>query len=399
VAGISNSGDLNINRSIIESNVSDAGFGGILNGGKLMVRESIVRDNEGRIAAGGIGNEATATVINSTISSNRSRSAGGIHNFPGATFTIRHSAITENGPDGVVVLNRSTMLITNTTIANNHATLPLSLGGFGSGHGDLKIINSTISENTNVPFPTEPLFIGASIATFGNVELQNAIVASNVTLEGLPSDCLGLAHPIGTITSLGNNIIGNLTGCDIGILPTDSTGDPGLGPFTDDGAPGNGRFPLLEISQAINRGNNQLCSSDPALATDQMDTPRNGPCDIGAVEFYPVVNDLLALANMSTAFDPTPVPGGPAGVFRITADFANTSSLAIIHPFAEVIELTGENLLLNADGGTGGVGARLTLPDSATAPFQPGANSTFEFLIGLQQRQPFSFFVNLLGEP
>ena len=96
---------------------------------------------------------------------------------------------------------------------------------------------------------------------------------------------------------------------------------------------------------------------------------------------------------------PTPVPGGPAGTFRVTADLTNTSNQTILNPFVEVVELTGGNLLLNADGGAGGVGARLTLSDSATTPFQPGASSTFEFLIGLQQQGPFTFFVNMLGAP
>ena len=198
----------------------------------------------------------------------------------------------------------------------------------------------------------------------------------------------------GTVTSLGHNLIGDLTGCTITLQPSDLTGDPGLGEFTDDGAPGNGRFPLLPGSPAIDAGNDAACP-----ATDQLDTPRLGACDIGAIEFYPVVNDLVAVGNVSTDFDATPVPGGPAGTFRITADFTNTSNQAIVNPFVEVVELTGGNLLLNADGGAGGVGARLTPPDSATTPFQPGASSTFEFLIGLQQREPFTFFVNMLGAP
>ena len=65
----------------------------------------------------------------------------------------------------------------------------------------------------------------------------------------------------------------------------------------------------------------------------------------------------------------------------------------------EVVELTGGNLLLNANGGAGGVGARLTPSGSATTPFQPGASGTFEFLIGLQRQEPFAFLVNMLGEP
>ena len=112
-----------------------------------------------------------------------------------------------------------------------------------------------------------------------------------------------------------------------------------------------------------------------------------------------MVNDLVAVGNVSTDFDATPVPGGPAGTFRITADFTNTGTQAIANAFVEVVELTGGNLLLNADGGAGGVGARLTLPDNATSPFQPGASSTFEFLVGLQKQEPFTFFVNMLGNP
>ena len=107
----------------------------------------------------------------------------------------------------------------------------------------------------------------------------------------------------------------------------------------------------------------------------------------------------MALVNLTTAFDSASVSGGPAGTFRITAEFTNTSNQAIANPFAEVVELTGGNLLLNADGGAGGVGARLTSPNGSGTPLEPGASSTFEFLIGLQKPEPFTFFVNMLGAP
>ena len=290
-------------------------------------------------------------------------------------------------------------------------------GGIRSG-SELTIINSTIAENIADASASagDGRFLravgGGGVA--GNPVLQNSIVARNTVLfptspgtfaQGGP-DCMGrliLGPPPNEIAespiSLGNNIVGDPTDCGIVLLPTDRTGDPGLGALVDSGAPGTGRFPLLQASQAIDAANDDVCASDPALATDQLDTPRNGPCDIGAVEFYPVVNDLMALANITTAFDPTPVPGGPAGTVHITADFANTNSQAIANPFVEVVELTGENLLLNADGGAGGVGARLTSPNGSSTPLEPGASSTFEFLIGLQRREPFTFFVNMLGEP
>jgi hypothetical protein len=79
---------------------------------------------------------------------------------------------------------------------------------------------------------------------------------------------------------LGNNLIGDPTGCTIDLQPSDLTGDPGLGDFTDDGTPGNGHFPLLTGSPAIDAGNPDMCP-----ATDQLGVPRVGGCDIGSVNF------------------------------------------------------------------------------------------------------------------
>jgi hypothetical protein len=58
----------------------------------------------------------------------------------------------------------------------------------------------------------------------------------------------------------------------------------------------------------------------------------------------------VALGNVATSFDPAPVPGGPAGTFRITNEFTNTALQTIANPFAEVAELSGGNLLLNVRG-------------------------------------------------
>ena len=103
--------------------------------------------------------------------------------------------------------------------------------------------------------------------------MVNTILAQN-TAGFAGSDCAG------TVTSLGTNLIGDPTGCTITLQPTDLTGDPGLGAFTDDGTPGNGHFPLLPSSQAIDEGNDAACPK-----TDQLGSPRVGPCDIGAIEF------------------------------------------------------------------------------------------------------------------
>jgi hypothetical protein len=61
-------------------------------------------------------------------------------------------------------------------------------------------------------------------------------------------------------------------------------------------------------------------------------------------------------------------------------------------------KLSGRNLLLNADGGAGGRGANL-MPEIDDELLVPEESVTAVFVIGLQQRRPFIFLVDLLGEP
>ncbi len=379
-AGVRNAGTVIITNSTVAGNSDEA----ILSFGDMTINSSTIADNSGV----GISNGGVMTITNSTIADN---SDNGIGN--GGNLTINNSAITGNakhcreffascaGIDNF----EAALTINNSTIAANGVGNSIG-AGIQSGHGGVRITNSTIAHNSGRGGVG---FHGAVVS--GPTTLQNSLLALNTnTSTGLSSDCFftGLAD----VLSLGNNLIGDPTGC--GFTASDRQGDPGLGDFIDDGAPGHGRFPLLPDSQAIDAGNEAACA-----ATDQLDTPRRGACDIGAVEFYPVVNDLVALSNISTALDPEPVPGGPAGTLRITAEFTNTSAQMIGHRFAEVVELTAGNLLLNADGGAGGVGARLTLRDNTSTPLLPGATETFEFTMGLQTQEPFTFFVNMLGDP
>jgi hypothetical protein len=111
----------------------------------------------------------------------------------------------------------------------------------------------------------------------GTVLLQNTIVTGH---NRTPPPFARGGDCIGPVTTLGNNLIGDPTGCTITLLPSDLTGDPGFGPFTDNGRPGNGHFPLLPTSQAIDAGNDALCPRK-----DQLGRRRVGPCDIGAIEF------------------------------------------------------------------------------------------------------------------
>ncbi len=112
-----------------------------------------------------------------------------------------------------------------------------------------------------------------------------------------------------------------------------------------------------------------------------------------------IINDSLSLVNLSTSYNPIPISGFAGGTYRVTVTWQNTSNpTSFSDVFAEVAILQGNGCpcaVLNADGGPGGVGARVSLTDVLA----PGETVTKSFDIGLNQRAPFSFFVNVLGVP
>lgn len=284
--GISNlnGGTVTITNSTISGNRADSSScGGIINEGQMTITKSIIDGNIGEVV-GGICNDSEMTVNNSSISGNFGERDAGIMNA--GDMTIINSTISNNnslavGPGGID--NGGNLTIINSTIANNGCTCVGRIDGGGISNGGVaNIINTTIVNNN-----AEAMGVGGIFnRTEATVELQNAMVALNTEgLNGkLKSDCGG------QITSLGNNIIGDSTGCTITLQSSDLTGDPGLDSFIDNGTPGNGHFPLLSRSQAINAGNNAVCLAKPILATDQIGDPRVGICDIGSIEFEPFKN-------------------------------------------------------------------------------------------------------------
>ena len=251
--------------------------GGIQNrNGTVTISDSVVRDNVAW-AGGGIDNDGTMVITNSTIIDNTADSGGGGGIDNDGTITIINSTIAGNFAEGNAggIFAFGTMTIINTTIANNTARTSIGGGISTGGGGSFTVNNSTISGNTASGG-------GGGIAhETGTLELQNTIVAGNSDPNS--PDCSG------SITSLGNNLIGDTTSCGIVLVPiTDLTGDPGLDALIDDGTPGEGFFPLLPGSQAIDTGDDSTCPS-----TDQLGTlrPQDGDgdgmaiCDIGAYEF------------------------------------------------------------------------------------------------------------------
>jgi hypothetical protein len=100
------------------------------------------------------------------------------------------------------------------------------------------------------------------------------------------------------------------------------------------------------------------------------------------VEQQPVFNDLVSFEPLRSTFlftpDPTGCPEGFVGIFSCEARLTNISDRALSDLVIEVIALTGGNLLHNADGGPGGVGAQLTVPRRMGSPMacSPQTNSS-----------------------
>jgi hypothetical protein len=313
-----NAGTMSITDTVISNNSTTEGTtSGILNTGSLNVTNSIFSGNVASNGQGVIRNEGGTVTIDTTTFRNNSSpdaNAGGIANLSG-TVTITRSAVIGNhtSDSGGAVYNFGTVNIFNSTLAQNTAGGP---GGaiYNAGGGVVTIASSTVSGNSSFCCANGRISSGGIVNGGGTVRLENSIVAQNsiafsVGQNPTLSDCAG------TITSLGNNLIGTLDSCTVALQNGDITGDPGLDTFTDNGTPGNGHFPLLLTSRAIDAGNDAACPP-----TDQLGQPRFGHCDIGAIEFQP----LIVTIDIKPGGNPPSINPRSAGI--ITVAIVTTSA-------------------------------------------------------------------------
>jgi hypothetical protein len=289
---ILNRGTLAINRSAIYGNRTDLRSGGaICNLGSLSITHSELRSNfTGDDSGGAISSSGTLHIEDCFLSGNVSNFGAAILStgtgfmlrttvtqnsgirgaiFSSGTFWIEDSSINQNR--GGAIFNTGSITIVNTTMFQNMD----GLDGLGGGSGILNSGNVFLKNSSVIANISQGLFnAGATgIQNTGTLRIQNSILALNLRSNS-PSDC-------NAITSLGNNIIGSLEGCSVGLRSTDFVGDPGVGPFTEDAfVNGSGHLPLMPGSPAIGHGNNGACTP-----RDQLGEPRHGHCDIGAVEF------------------------------------------------------------------------------------------------------------------
>jgi hypothetical protein len=109
-----------------------------------------------------------------------------------------------------------------------------------------------------------------------------------------------------------------------------------------------------------------------------------------------IINQKVSFVVQSTSFNSTTVSGGPSGVFTITANLTNTSQEDIpglIEAF--VSALTNGNVLLTATDGDGSVGSKQAINVGSDNKLSPNESVTVQFKIGLANRNPFVFLVDV----
>ncbi len=305
-------GNLDVESMVFTKNYNQYGYGAaieIRSGSTMAVNNSLFTDNCAR-SAPAIDGEGTWNISNSTFSNHGgwfespfvagvdckidAYGGGGTMYMQHTDATITNSTFLDNESDGGGAIHGwyGTLNITNSTFSGNTATSTYYSGGaLELVMVDAVVKNSTFTNNTSVNNP------GGAVAVYSGASLtiENSIIAGNSGVGG--ADCSGI------VTSLGNTLLGDVTGCTYTTGVGDLSGAPGLDVYTDDGTPGNGHYPLLATSQAVDAGNNATCASDDQLGTLR---PIGGSCDMGAIEYKPslTAEDDTYTAGMGITYLP-----------------------------------------------------------------------------------------------
>lgn len=257
-----------------------------ITGGNVTISGVTISSGNDTNNGGALFNSTQLTLVNTVItSSNTTLNGGGIYNAATGNLVLNNSLVTSNTTTingGGIMNDGGTVAVKNATIYGNSAG---SAGGGIENGGSITVNNATIDANT-ADTDKNGSGDGGGIfqATSGTFTLSNTIISGNIDLS--PStkvlDCAG------SINSLGNNLIQNVSGCTLtGTTTSNITGvDPQLGPPQNNGGPTNtqaipGTSPALDHGSLAAAGTAGACE-----VTDQRGTARpQGPaCDIGAFE-------------------------------------------------------------------------------------------------------------------
>jgi Zn-dependent metalloprotease len=311
--GVYSAGDpVSIDSFTIQNGFHSTQGGGLYNSGTLILSKSVINGNVSQWMGGGIYNYGTMTINNTEIRANTigqvgySGGGGGGGIFNGShTLTLNNSIVIGNmilgsfEGAGIHVFTTGTVNLNNSTIINNSGGSGIYISG-----GTVNINNGTISGNQFNGFTNWN----------GSITLSNTIVAEN----GGTSDC----SSIGTVTSLGFNLIGNPTNCTFSPVTGDQVNvNPKLGILV--GKPAY--ITLFPGSPAIDAGNPAIPGSGGAacLATDVrgVSRPVGARCDIGAYEYRATgVIPAYIIANSGTPQTISPGNAAPSNLITAVID-------------------------------------------------------------------------------
>ena len=265
------------------------------------------------------------------------------------------------------------------------ASLGIRVIGMGPGAGP--------TSSAGPSFSDESVFLSALARLTGAVDDMGVplVFSTSVSLTDLTT---AIADSITTTATVPVDITLIPSSLPAGLLfLSDPDIVPGVPPgglasflatFTGDGSPVSGAFDLnfVDDLSGVILGNIPVtvaCSTEHVNCNDEV---------------------TFNVIGSTIAFDPAPVPGGPAGTFSFDARMTTigTSDLeGITTPFAI---LTNGNKVLNADGGPSGVPGTLTVPipsvsDYSDGILSPGETVDVHYDIGLNVLSGFSFFVDV----
>lgn len=245
---------------------------------ELLIASSVFLGNSANFG-GGLLNLGKAMIRNSSFINNLAS------DFGGALFNIS-TLESEERPWSIL----SNIQMVNTTISDNSATY--GGGIFNSPSSNIDILHGTIIRNSASTNPDGLIGNSGGVYNFdsGTISIEKSILTLN-KIDGSISEAK--ANCAGKIETLGYNIIGYPTGCDINYQDTDF--DDTEIEFTElqeneMGFPAF-YFPLGDDNLAINAIPLESCTQDEgAFLNDLLGDARGlcrgseGGCEIGAIE-------------------------------------------------------------------------------------------------------------------
>lgn len=330
---------------------------------------------------GGIDNLGTLTVDHVWIHDNTATFiGGGIANGKtqpslDGNLTVLNSTISNNtnadGGNGAAAIDmegNGTMTIDNSTISQNTSINSDTTGGIGVYGGTATISHSTITGNT----ASGEGGGGADSQSPGQISVFDTIIAGNSGGNGgdIAFDFISLGHNL-----IGNNSSNSTHSQPSGFVDGQNGDQVGtgsapinakLGPVADNGGP-TPTNALVPGSPAIDQGDNAN-----APATDQRGLARivNNIIDIGAFEFAPTpAATQLVLTGL-----PSSLTAGVSQTFTVTAEDASNH---VVSTYTGTVQFTSTDSTGTIKLTSGGN----ALPFPASYTFTPADQGTHQFTV------------------